>query len=70
MLLTLSGLNEYAPLRVLAITSQTPHQIAERGGLPDRVRVIHQPAPAIAVRAWVESEMIRMGRSMHAEGMQ
>ena len=70
MLLTLSGLNEYAPLRVLAITSQTPHQIAERGGLPDRVRMIHQPAPAIAVRAWVESEMIRMGRSMHAEGMQ
>lgn len=70
MLLTLSGLNEYAPLRVLAITSQMPHQIAERGGLPDRVRVIHQPAPAIAVRAWVESEMIRMGRSMHAEGMQ
>ncbi|MFM2343118.1 MAG: hypothetical protein RLZZ592_2771 [Pseudomonadota bacterium] len=70
MLLTLAGLNEYGTLRVLAITSQTPHQIAERGGLPERVRVIHQPAPAIAVRAWVESEMIRLGRSVHAESVQ
>ncbi len=70
MLLTLAGLNEYGALRVLAITSQTPHQIAERGGLPERVRVIHQPAPAIAVRAWVESEMIRLGRSVHAESVQ
>lgn len=67
MLLTLSGLNEYAAMRVLAITSQTPQQIAERGGLPDRVRVVHQPAPAIAVRAWVESELIRVGRSPHPE---
>lgn len=67
MLLTLSGLNEYAAMRVLAITSQTPQQIAERGGLPDRVRVVHQPAPAIAVRAWVESELIRAGRSTHPD---
>ncbi|MFM2052508.1 MAG: hypothetical protein RL456_545 [Pseudomonadota bacterium] len=67
MLLTLSGLPEYSALRVLAITAQTPHQIAERGGLPERVRVVHQPAPAIAVRAWVESEMTRLGRSIHAD---
>jgi CheY-like chemotaxis protein len=65
MLLTLSGLHDYSGLRVLAITTQTPQQIAERGGLPERVRVLHQPAPAIAVRNWVEGELSRLGRSHH-----
>ena len=69
MLLTLSSLSDYSQLRVLAITTQTPHQIAERGGLPERVRVVHQPAPAIAVRAWVQSEMTRMGRSPHVDSV-
>lgn len=62
MLLTLSSLQEYASMRVLAITAQSPQQIAERGGLPDRVRVLHQPAPAMAVRTWVEGELGRRGR--------
>lgn len=65
MLLTLAGLHDYSGLRVLAITAHTPQQIAERGGLPDRVRVLHQPVPAIAVRNWVESELTRLGRSAH-----
>jgi excisionase family DNA binding protein len=65
MLLTLSGLHDYSGLRVLAITAQTPQQIAERGGLPERVRVLHQPVPAIAVRNWVEGELTRLGRSHH-----
>jgi excisionase family DNA binding protein len=65
MLLTLSGLHDYSGLRVLAITNQTPQQIAERGGLPERVRVLHQPTPAIAVRNWVEGELTRLGRSHH-----
>jgi CheY-like chemotaxis protein len=62
MLLTLSSLQEYTSMRVLAITAQSPQQIAERGGLPDRVRVLHQPAPAMAVRTWVEGELGRRGR--------
>ena len=65
MLLTLSGLHDYSGLRVLAITTQTQQQIAERGGLPERVRVLHQPVPAIAVRNWVEGELTRLGRSHH-----
>lgn len=62
MLLTLASLNDYAAMRVLAITAQTPQYIAERGGLPERVRVLHQPAPAQAVRSWVDHELARLGR--------
>ncbi|HMW23726.1 MAG TPA: excisionase family DNA-binding protein [Burkholderiaceae bacterium] len=62
MLLTLASLHEYGAMRVLAITAQTPQYIAERGGLPERVRVLHQPAPAQAVRSWVEGELVRAGR--------
>lgn len=65
MLLTLASLPDYAAMRVLAITSLTPQHIAERGGLPERVRVLHQPAPALAVRSWVEGELIRLGRGFH-----
>ncbi len=65
MLLTLAGLHDYSALRVLAITAHTPQQIAERGGLPERVRVLHQPVPAIAVRTWVEGELARLGRTPH-----
>lgn len=64
MLLTLASLQEYAPLKVLAITAQTPQHIAERGGLPERVRVLHQPVPAQAVRTWVESEVGRTARAL------
>lgn len=64
MLLTLASLHEYGAMRVLAITAQTPQYIAERGGLPERVRVLHQPAPAQAVRSWVEGELVRTGRSI------
>jgi excisionase family DNA binding protein len=67
MLLTLAGLHDYANLRVLAITAQSPQQIAERGGLPDRVRVMHQPVPGMAVRTWAESELARLGRSPHRD---
>jgi excisionase family DNA binding protein len=62
MLLTLASLHDYAPMRVLAITAQPPHYIAERGGLPERVRVLHQPVPVQAVRTWVEGELGRSGR--------
>jgi excisionase family DNA binding protein len=62
MLLTLASLHEYGAMRVLAITAQTPQYIAERGGLPERVRVLHQPAPSQAVRSWVEGELVRAGR--------
>jgi len=62
MLLTLASLHEYGSMRVLALTAQTPQYIAERGGLPERVRVLHQPAPAQAVRSWVEAELARSGR--------
>lgn len=62
MLLTLASLNDYAAMRVLAITAQTPQYIAERGGLPERVRVLHQPAPAQAVRSWVDNELGRLAR--------
>jgi excisionase family DNA binding protein len=65
MLLTLAGLHDYVGLRVLAITSHSPHQIAERGGLPDRVRVLHQPVPVMAVRTWIEGELARLGRTPH-----
>lgn len=64
MLLTLASLNDYAAMRVLAITAQSPQYIAERGGLPERVRVLHQPAPAQAVRTWVEAELARSGRPL------
>ncbi|MCK6423569.1 MAG: excisionase family DNA-binding protein [Burkholderiaceae bacterium] len=64
MLLTLASLNDYASMRVLAITAQSPQYIAERGGLPERVRVLHQPVPAQAVRTWVEAELGRSGRPL------
>ncbi|MEY8876248.1 MAG: excisionase family DNA-binding protein [Leptothrix sp. (in: b-proteobacteria)] len=63
MLLTLAGLHDYNQLRVLAVTAQTPQQMAERGGLPERVRVLQQPVPGVAVRSWVESELTRLGHS-------
>lgn len=66
MLLTLASLPDYASMRVLAITAMSPQHIAERGGLPERVRVLHQPAPAQAVRTWIEGEVTRMGRNFHA----
>jgi excisionase family DNA binding protein len=62
MLSTLSGIGDYGDLRTLAITPLTPQAIAERGGLPDRVRVLHQPAPVMAIRTWVEGELVRLGR--------
>ncbi|PXW96517.1 excisionase family DNA binding protein [Sphaerotilus hippei] len=63
MLSTLSSIPEYGAMHTLAITPLTPQAIAERGGLPDRVRVLHHPAPAQAVRTWIEGELARLGRS-------
>jgi excisionase family DNA binding protein len=62
MLRTLAGQTEFAKLHVLALTSLTPMAIAERGGLPPRVRVMHQPVEPSALRGWVESELMRLGR--------
>lgn len=62
MLLTLAGLVEYQAMRTLAITSQSPQAIAERGGLPEAVRVMHAPVSSMAVRTWIEGEMARLGR--------
>ncbi len=62
MLSTLSGIGDYGDMRTLAITPLTPQAIAERGGLPERVRVLHQPAPVMAIRTWVEGELVRLGR--------
>jgi excisionase family DNA binding protein len=65
MLSTLSNIGEYGEMRTLAITPLSPQAISERGGLPERVRVLHQPAPVQAVRTWVEGELSRLGRSQH-----
>ncbi len=62
MLSTLAGIGDYGDMRTLAITPLSPQAIAERGGLPDRVRVLHQPAPVMAIRTWVEGELVRLGR--------
>lgn len=62
MLRTLSGQTEFSKLHVLAITSLSAQAIAERGGLPPRVRVMHQPVEPSALRGWVESELMRLGR--------
>lgn len=62
MLRTLSGQPDYARMHVLAVTALSPSAIAERGGLPAQVRVMHQPVDTSALRNWVESELMRMGR--------
>jgi excisionase family DNA binding protein len=62
MLRTLSSLPEYARLHVLAMTGLTPRSIAERGGVPERVKVMHHPVDLGAVREWVGGELQRLGR--------
>jgi excisionase family DNA binding protein len=62
MLRTLSSLPEYARLHVLAMTGLAPRSIAERGGVPERVRVMHHPVDMGAVRDWVAGELQRLGR--------
>jgi excisionase family DNA binding protein len=62
MLRTLSSLPEYSRLHVLAMTGLSPRSIAERGGVPERVRVMHHPVDLGAVREWVGSELQRLGR--------
>ncbi|MEO8297475.1 MAG: excisionase family DNA-binding protein [Burkholderiales bacterium] len=62
MLRTLAGQSEFHRLHVLAVTALSPSAIAERGGLPAQVRVMHQPVDSSVLRNWVESELMRMGR--------
>lgn len=60
MLRTLSGLPEYAHMRVLALTALSPSSIAERGGVPPQVLVQHQIRDAAVLRRWVEDEVTRI----------
>jgi excisionase family DNA binding protein len=62
MLRTLAGQSDFNRLHVLAVTSLSASAIAERGGLPAQVRVMHQPVDSGTLRQWVESELMRMGR--------
>lgn len=62
MLRTLSGLPEYAHMRVLALTALSPASIAERGGVPPQVHVEHQHKDALLLRRWVEAELTRISR--------
>jgi excisionase family DNA binding protein len=63
MLRTLSGLPEYAHMRVLALTALSPASIAERGGVPPQVHVEHQQKDALLLRRWVEAELARISRA-------
>jgi hypothetical protein len=47
---------------VLALTGLSPRSIAERGGVPERVRVMHHPVEMGALRDWVGSELQRLDR--------
>lgn len=69
MLRTLSSLPEYGRLHVLALTGLSPRSIAERGGVPERVRVMHHPVEMAALRDWVASELQRLDRRTGAAPM-
>ena len=53
---------EYERLHVLAYTALGVQAIAERGGLPNQVRVMQPPSDPTALRMWLDAEMARMGR--------
>jgi excisionase family DNA binding protein len=62
MLRTLAGQAEYERLHVLAYTALGVQAIAERGGLPNQVRVMQHPSDPTALRMWLDAEMARLGR--------
>lgn len=62
MLRTLASLSEYTQMHVLALTSLSPSNIAERGGVPPQVQVQHHLSDASTLRRWVEVEVERIGQ--------
>jgi excisionase family DNA binding protein len=49
----------YAEMDIVVITALTPEQIAERGGLPDGVRLFYKPVPYDALEQLVRDRLAR-----------